>query len=159
MIPIINSYRINERTMILIPVYHADYQTMVKETDRTLYVRKTPLDIIESGCLNGFSTYEGRRKAIMVLTGYQRKVPIPILPSKHIFAFPTLSPENYDCHWLFPIHIETFDHVRKTKKVGKSKAVFKNGEEVFLQESVEVLEKQMQRTAYCALRMVGETFV
>ncbi|GAA0319098.1 hypothetical protein GCM10008967_07030 [Bacillus carboniphilus] len=149
---ILQDYTITPNTMILIPARHLDYRTMVIETGAVHYVNLSPLDLIKTACLQGMSTYDGRRNAIMYLTGFKRKVPIPIIPALKIFAFPTLSPEQFDCTWIFPHHIQS---IQPTKQ-NQSNITFQNGQELTLNESSFVLEKQVQRTAYCVLQFLNQ---
>ncbi|WEG13411.1 competence protein ComK [Pullulanibacillus sp. KACC 23026] len=144
-------YEINSNTTALAPAKHFDYQTIIYETDQVLYVNKRPLELIEPACMEGGATYDGRRLAVIHQTGAKHKVPIPIAPNKGIFAFPTLSPSQYDCHWIF------YQHVRQIKphpsKTTQSLVYFKNGQDPLeLSISYPILEKQMHRTSFCIVR-------
>ncbi|WP_281243699.1 competence protein ComK [Virgibacillus subterraneus] len=104
------SYQINQDTMALLPVAHADYSTIVIERNQQLFVKKTPWQLIQLSCLENCSTYEGRRAAVMYHMGIKRKVPIPINPSKNLFTFPTHSPTEFECNWIFYSHIQDIRH-------------------------------------------------
>ncbi|WP_343800340.1 competence protein ComK [Bacillus carboniphilus] len=146
---ILDHYDIQSNTFALIPVKHMNYCTKVIEKDRTIFVRKPPLKIIKEACLHGYSTYEGRRSAIMYLTGFRRKVPIPINLQLNLIAFPTLSPTQLDCIWIFSSHVKSLQQLESAKNKNQSILTFINGQELLINESVFVLEKQIQRTAYC----------
>ncbi|MBB6454557.1 competence protein ComK [Salirhabdus euzebyi] len=146
-----NDYNVNEKTMALIPIFHHEYDTLVLETDRQIHVKKTPLQIIKTACLHNGSSYEGRRDAIIYQTASKRKVPIPINTSNKTFAFPTHSPTQFHCTWIFYNHI-CHIHPNKTPKTNTSTIMFHNGEQLTLKESHYVMEKQMQRTALCILK-------
>ncbi|WP_047984286.1 competence protein ComK [Ornithinibacillus californiensis] len=137
-------YEINEQTLALIPVDHTDYQTIAIETDRTLYIKKTPFEIIKRGCLDNFSTFQGRRESITHLTGYKRKVPIPISVHRHIFVFPTHAYQDWNCCWIFYHHVESI--VEEKPNSNQSLIVFKNGREVPVDVPRSELLKQMDRT-------------
>lgn len=145
---ILTNYDINEKTMALRPAAHIDYYTIVQETDCLLYVKKTPLQLIEAACLKGFCSYEGRRTAIVHLTGFKRKVPVPIYPDRNIYAFPTSSPTRFDCIWIFAAHVKSIKHDSATH------ILFNNEQELKVNESYKVLNTQIYRTAYCKSKML-----
>ena len=72
---ILESYEINRHTLALFPARHIDYETIVLQDHYEWYVRQTPLEIIQRACLEGGSSYDGRRKAVIHFTGAKKKVP------------------------------------------------------------------------------------
>lgn len=154
MITIQNEYDINSDTMALISIAHIDYATIVHEGHRRLYVKKTPLQLIQAACLKGGASYEGRRKAVTYLTGAIQKVPIPINPRRNIFAFPTHSPTAFECNWIFYHHIQSIIPTRQAKT--KSIILFKNQLELPMNESHYLLQKQYTRTAMCFLQYAAQ---
>ncbi|WP_420818828.1 competence protein ComK [Paraliobacillus sediminis] len=82
----------------------------------------------------------------MYQTGVKRKVPIPINLMKNIHAFPTQSPSQFECKWIFYNHVLLIkpNHSNSTYK---SIITFKNLQELPMYETYYVLEKQMHRTA------------
>lgn len=142
---IFTNYTIKTETMILIPERHTDYQTLVIESHRKILVSQTPLEIIKSGCLADFSTYEGRRDAVIHHTGFKQKTPIPISTTKGIYAFPTTSPKNMDCVWIF------INHVTGVKKVSNSRdygafITLSNNINLKLNATYHILQSQLDRT-------------
>jgi competence protein ComK len=93
---VLTDYEINKETIAIIPANHIDYYSIVLERDQQLHVKLTPLQLIKASCLEGGSTYDGRRLAVTHQTGAQNKVPIPIHPLEQIYAFPTHSPSLHD---------------------------------------------------------------
>ena len=142
-----HSYEVNKQTYALIPIAHLEYNTLVLEEKRKIYVKQTPKQIIHESCLKGGASYEGRRKAVMYKTNIQRKVPIPIDPLQDIFAFPTHSPDHFHCHWIFPNHILSSASLPKSRY--ETTITFKNKETITLPISRTSLEKQIHRTSYC----------
>ncbi|WP_272435225.1 competence protein ComK [Terrihalobacillus insolitus] len=112
-------------------------------------LKKTALQLIKLACLDGYSTYDGRRIAMMYKTSSRKKVPIPINPELHIFAFPTMSPSQFDCNWIFYNHVQAIKPT--TKKLSQTIITFKYKEQLALKESYYTIEKQMYRTAVCML--------
>lgn len=157
MTKILSHYKITEKTLSLQPAAHIEYQTIVEEEQQIYYVKQTPLQIIKEAVLHGGATYNGRREAISYLTGIQKKIPIPIEPNKQIYAFPTLSPTQNDCCWIFFHHV---DAIRSYKlpndKSYRSIILFKNGTKLNMKESAFTLEKQMYRTWLCVKALCGE---
>lgn len=146
---VLNHYEINKKTMVLIPVSNWEYSTLVLEADgKRLYVKETPFQLIKDACLKGGSTYEGRRAAVVKLTNIKNKVPIPINPYEQICAFPTHSPYQFNCHWIFFEHIASIH----PKQPSQSIIIFQNFEELVVPISYYTLQKQMHRTADCIVR-------
>ncbi|WP_227937161.1 competence protein ComK [Alkalihalobacillus deserti] len=147
---ILEHYEINPDTFALLPAYHTDYDTIVWERDQLLYVRKTPLQLLKEACLEGGAEYDGRRIAVTHKTGIQSKIPIPVNPLEHIYAFPTHSPKQSECSWIFYHHIKSIK--RHPKNSTQSIITFKNIKEYSLNVSYHALDKQVQRTSYCIVR-------
>ncbi|WP_077619774.1 competence protein ComK [Bacillus sinesaloumensis] len=145
-------YEVNPRTQAILATREIEYSSIVIEEHRTLYVRQTPLQIIKAACLVGGATYDGRRKAVTHLTGAIQKVPIPINPRRHIFAFPTHSPTAFECNWIFYHHIKTIIPSQQRNHTTKSIITFKNNLELPMNESHYLLEKQYTRTTMCILQ-------
>lgn len=143
---VLDHYCINEHTVALLPAKEIDYQTTVLEVNHIHRVVQTPLQLIKNACLFNWSTYEGRRQAVMYHTNYRNKVPIPINKSKNIYAFPTHSPINFNCNWFFPNHIL---QIKKNMKQNNSTIYFSNNRTLTIDVSFHILEKQFQRTLYC----------
>lgn len=149
---IIDHYEINRNTMALLSVAHMEYSTLILEENQQFYVRKTPIQIIEEACLEGGSSYDGRRRSVSYKTGSQQKVPIPINPKDQIFAFPTHSPKSFQCNWIFFHHVKYISTFKSSdQRSVQSVITFKNGQRISLYESRYILEKQMQRTAMCMI--------
>jgi competence protein ComK len=103
---ILENYIVNVNTMAIIPAARIEYRSIVLEGDREIYVRKAPIQLIEDSCLAGGSTYDGRRQAVTHQLQMSRKVPIPVIPARNIYAFPTQSPKRWDCRWIFYNHVQ-----------------------------------------------------
>src|SRR5690625_6073800 len=89
-------YTIIEETNALLPAKQIDYNAIVIERSRILYIKQTPLQIIQTSCQKYWSTYEGRRDAVVNQMNFKQKVPIPISIHKAIYLFPTHSPNHLD---------------------------------------------------------------
>ena len=137
--------------MALLPAKVIDYDTIVLEQTRTLYIQQTPLEIIKAACYNEWYTYEGRREAVMRHTNFRNKVPIPICSHKEIYFFPTHSPNLFENHWL------SYKHIVKTTSISRnaktSTITFLNGAKRTIPMSSYSLNNQMKRTFECMYRM------
>lgn len=144
------SYVINDSNNALVPARHIEYNTIVLTSHNKLYIKKSPLQIIRESCLRDFATYEGKRKAVIHMTGFCKKVPIPINPAKRIFAFPTISPQHPECIWLFYYRIRKIEENKgKSFKEYPSIVYFKDGTSLPLGISFYQLDKQYKRTKRC----------
>ncbi|MGO4890255.1 competence protein ComK [Anaerobacillus sp. MEB173] len=121
---------------------------------RRLYTNKRPLQLIKESCLDGGSTYDGRRTDVTHLTGIHSKVPIPIHPLEEIYCFPTHSATQFECSWLFYRHIKSFD---ANNPSSQTIITFQDYQQLELDVSPYVIEKQMHRTAFCMLRFGHRT--
>lgn len=150
MIKVLKCYKVNEQTVALLPAFHASYCTIVWEIDRILYVEQTPLQIITSSCLHSGASYDGRRSAVIHLTGLKKKVPIPINPENNIYAFPSHSGNHKLCHWLFFNHIVSIEEVSPFKDPEyRSMVVFTNDQKLMMRLTTRVLQMQLYRTSEC----------
>src|SRR5699024_1359081 len=145
--PIIQSEYTNIRkTHALFPAKHFEYDTIVIERERKLYIRQTPLQIIKSSCQKYWSTYEGRRDAVVNQMNFKQKVPIPVSIDKTIYLFPTHSPNHLDNSWIAYEHVARFDKKRNPGQPEQTLVTFKNGYTKTLDVSVHTFESQWQRT-------------
>lgn len=154
MITILENYVANEDTLAIFPAKAMAYSAIVLETNQTLHIRQTPLDIIKGSCLAYWSTYDGRKLATIHHTGNKYKTPIVICPTKRLFAFPTHAPKEMDCSWIF------YEKVWRTwegekRRGGSSLIQFTNGKTTSLDISLRSLQAQMERTWECVSAVGG----
>ncbi|WP_067729110.1 competence protein ComK [Oceanobacillus damuensis] len=147
---IVAHYTIHEQTMALMPAYHSNYQTIALEQERTLFIRQTPMQLIQAACLEYGATYEGRKQAVIHKTGFQRKIPLPIDAGKNIYVFPTHATNDPDCSWIFATHVRNINPTTHlAEKAPSSKITFSNGAEILVDVPSSFLQKQMERTLIC----------
>lgn len=139
---------ITPSTMALANSYQVEYETNVYDCAGQHASRKTPLQLIKQACLEGGATYEGRRQAVIYQTRIKHKVPIPIDPLLKMYAFPTHSPNDFRCTWLFYHQI----HSIKPHRPNETAVRFHNNTQIIIPTSHYIVEKQMQRTALCIVR-------
>lgn len=147
---IMTDYLINPRTRILLPAKEIEYDTIIYEQDKQIFVKKTAMQLIETACLRYGSTYDGRRRATVNRTNFKRMVPIPISISRDIYAFPTHSPTDYDCAWIFSNHVQAYKRIPPTKHASeKSMIIFNDNLELSLDVSTHTIKKQKERAELC----------
>ncbi|RXJ02242.1 competence protein [Anaerobacillus alkaliphilus] len=149
-VEILLDYTINQNTIAIITVAHIDYQTKVIEKNAIFYVKKPALELIKNACLIGGSSYEGRKIAVSYHMRVKHKVPIPINPILHIFAFPTHSPTQYHCSWIFPSHVKAIE--KHPTKPNHTVIIFKNSYKLEIPVSYYQIEKQLLRSAGCIIQ-------
>lgn len=143
---ILEHYSINKKTIAILPAYQIEYESIVMEVEQTYYVKQSPFQLIQTNCLLNGASYDGRRAAVNFLTGYSRLVPIPINLSDDIYVFPTHSPQNDKCSWIFFNHIR---QIQKSKNKNESIIHFKNNEQLTVDVSYHILSKQNFRVFMC----------
>src|SRR5690625_1608023 len=139
-------YTIIKETNALLPAKQIDYDTIVIERSRILYIKQTPFQIIQTSCQKYWSTYEGRRDAVVALMNFKQKVPIPVSIHNAIYLFPTHSPNHRDNSWIAFEHVAHFDKKKNPGQPEQTLVTFKNGYTKTLDVSVHTFETQWQRT-------------
>ncbi|SEM74516.1 competence protein ComK [Mesobacillus persicus] len=100
-------YLINQQFMSMAGFYdrHGKLCTLVRETERTFIVDKSPIEILdESICWVGYDL-KGAILASKRLLGDIQMCPIMVNPVERIVLFPTQSHKNAETTWLNPAHI------------------------------------------------------
>ncbi|MEL3970889.1 competence protein ComK [Rossellomorea oryzaecorticis] len=134
---------ITSTTVALFPSYHHAYQTIIVDlSGKKVWSKKPAKEIINEACLDDGASYEGKIKAVRHALPYHRKTPLIINKDQHIYAFPTMSPDKYDCIWLFHLHILEISQTQN-----KTYITFINGYKLEVNCSVKVLNRQRERAA------------
>jgi competence protein ComK len=81
---------------------------------------------------------------------------MPINPLENIYAFPTHSPKQHECMWIFYHHIKSIKP--DPQNTYQSIITFNNYKELLLNISIHTLERQIHRTSYCILRFSHHSF-
>lgn len=103
---ILENYMLNSSSVALLPGYSTDYETIVIEEMKTLYVKQSMMSIVHESCLFiGLTTYEARKKVIAKMTAFLRKTPILFSDTKDICFFHTHGNHNLNNHWFSANHI------------------------------------------------------
>lgn len=138
--------------MAFVPNFDEEFVIKVLDSKRnTLFVKETAEQMIERACKEQLSDMRSRREAVKARLPYSQKLPIVIDILRGIYAFPTESPDNMTCHWLFLNHIYKIVPLSTRTKEGKkrSKVIFKNSEELIINISYYSLSKQLKRAYHC----------
>ncbi len=133
------NYRINEETLAIFP-YHK--KSKVYENRKSFIVNESAYSIIEDSCKYFGSSFEGRKKGSVFLTGITYKTPIIIEETKEIIFFPTTSPRRNYCSWISLNNLENY-----YEEKGKIKLVFNNKKEILLDVSYGVINNQVLRAS------------
>jgi competence protein ComK len=139
-------YEISPSTMAITFNAHAIYQTKIYDVHGVFCCSRKGMNLMEEGCLQGGSTYDGRKKAVTYLKRFIQCTPIPVIPNEGVFAFPTCSPTNWNCTWIF------YRHIKQFARDGEQTIVtFHNGATLTVDVSYYTFEKQIQRTESCVV--------
>ncbi|SFM25691.1 competence protein ComK [Gracilibacillus orientalis] len=140
------TYRITTETLAILSMYDMKYQSKIIEMTNDVFVKEPPFTIIKTNCLFGGSSYNGRMEAVKYYLDFQQKIPVPIYPTERIYAFPTKSPNDISCIWLFWHAIQSI----QTNPYG-TQAHLVNNETITitLAESQYSIQKQYERTGMC----------
>ncbi|MDN3015136.1 competence protein ComK [Paenibacillus sp. BSR1-1] len=140
----IEEYEISSCTMFLKPVvYGSKIYSQIYEVEDCFLSPFKPLDIIKNSCDYFGVDYESRKRGTRKLTGYNRKNPIAIEPTNHIFFFPTASPSIPECIWLSQAHIKDY----RRSGANQTLITFHNKQSYLFPVSCSTIETQLLRTA------------
>ncbi|MGV3464809.1 MAG: competence protein ComK [Heyndrickxia sp.] len=140
----LKDYLVNHTTVALTEIYHPEFNTKIYELGGIYYSKQTMKEILRKSCEHYCSTYEGRIKVVRNALSYWRRTPLMVCQFELIYAFPTKSPDDFSCRWIFPAHIHT--HIIENNHLYVK---FKNGMKVELNCSLNTYLKQKERTAHC----------
>ncbi|WP_240257664.1 competence protein ComK [Ferdinandcohnia quinoae] len=141
-------YQISRSTMALVPIAHERLCTKIIDRNGIYYSTQTAKELLELACYDDGCTMDGKRKAVTYTLRINQKIPLPINPRKNIYAFPTTSPDKFDCIWIFVTHIQGIISIDKHKTLIR----FKNNEKLIVHVSKYIIEEQQKRTTLCMLR-------
>ncbi len=133
------NYEINSKTMAIIPI--TDRVSHIIEEEADFFINQNSFDIVDKSCRYFGSSYEGRHIGTISMLGISYKTPILVEETQNIITFPTLTPRDEKCCWIFLNQIEKY---MKNDKLSRVK--FKNGYELNLDISYGSLENQIYRS-------------
>lgn len=118
------------------------YRSEIFENNETFYSVRSPLSLLDDGCISGGASLEGREVAVGKILNTRTKLPVPVDPDNGIYMLPTLSKRNKDCVWLSYYQIDKYEQVDERTLV-----VFKDGTNIYVKVSEAVLDLQFKRTS------------
>ena len=150
-----NLYAISSTVMMMMSYEDPFYRTQIHTTKGILYSPKTPLELIkELIILHNYSTYEGKRKAIIKKWDLRQNTPIPINHRRFICAIPTKSPTAWDCIWVF------YKGIKVIKKDVNNQAIlhFYNEETAVLPITCYKMKQQWRKAGNLIAQMMLDDF-
>ncbi|WP_459501891.1 competence protein ComK [Bacillus sp. C1] len=150
-----NLYAMSSAVMMMSSYEDPFYRTQIHTTKGILYSKNTPLQLIKELILShNYSTYEGRRKAIIKKWDLRQNTPIPINHRLFICAIPTKSPAAWDCIWVF------YKSIKHIQKGTNNRAIlrFHNGETTILPISCYKMKQQWRKTGNLIAQMMLDDF-
>ncbi|EUJ33642.1 competence transcription factor [Listeria floridensis FSL S10-1187] len=137
-------YEVNPRTMIILPYrVGGSLYSEVLELGSHSISKFTPFELIKTSCKYFGANYDGRREGTRHLIGITHKPPIIIDPISFTYVFPTTSPLNPHCVWVFPQHIKDY----RAADNNRTYIQFTNSESVILDLSLSSFNNQIARTS------------
>ncbi len=137
--------------MILLPAKDPQYASKWYDIHGNEHVSTVrPLELVKEACLQQGASYNGLVESVRYNFGYQKKVPLMIKPQKHFFCFPTRSPEDAECIWIFPHHVHSQHKYHEGTMVK-----FSNGQYMQVPIAINIMTRQSERAFNCAYRDVS----
>lgn len=118
------------------------YRSKIFEKDEKYYSVRSPIALLDDGCIAGGASLEGREVAVRKILNSRSKLPIPVDPENGIYMLPTLSKRNKDCVWLSYYQIDKYEQIDERTLI-----VFKDGSTIYAKVSEAVLDLQFKRTS------------
>ncbi|WP_088809371.1 MULTISPECIES: competence protein ComK [Listeria] len=137
-------YEVNPHTMIILP--HSaggPLFSRVIEIGSDSISKFTPFELIKTSCKFFGANYDGRREGTKHLIGITHKPPIIIDPISFTYTFPTASPTNPNCIWVFPQHIKEYHGTKDNQTLVQ----FSNFEMIKIDVSISSFNNQVARTS------------
>lgn len=135
------NYEINKNTMALI---YSNDNTIVYEIENRFTINNIlPNKIVKYSCEYFGSSYDGRIKGTINLTGITHKVPIIIEESNEVIFFPTSSSRLNNCSWIRNKYIKKYEKITENK----AKITFIDDQVLVTSCSYEILNNQVLRSS------------
>ena len=147
------NYIIHKDTLAILPAKQLEYDSIAIERKQTLHIKQTPMNIMKESCITYLADYNGRRNAVMHLTGHKERIVIPIHPSERIIFFPTHGTRHIDCSWIAYEHVLYYEAIEQQT----TKVVFKNMQAINVPISFHSFETQMMHS-YEILQHINKLF-
>ncbi|MFS0862225.1 competence protein ComK [Fredinandcohnia sp. 179-A 10B2 NHS] len=148
---VFEEYQICETTEALEPFKHEKYCTKITDRNGVFYTSKSITQLLIMACYEGASTLEGSRKAVTYTLRFNQKTPLPINIRKNIYAFPTCSPDDPDCTWIFVSHILGTISLDRLSTLIR----FKSNNKITVAVSEYTINEQRKRTTLVIMRFSG----
>jgi competence protein ComK len=91
---------IDKSVLLIAPSNESDCRTKIITKNGVVYSSFSALSLIDKACMLFASTYEGRVKATRHNLHQHKKTPI-LISEDGVAAYPTKSPDNPECVWIF----------------------------------------------------------
>lgn len=137
-------YTISSSTMALEPIDKGGFLTKVYDESGIILSTNSPLELLINACDIRDSNYHWRINIVKKTLSFYKKTPLVICPIESIYAFPTTSPQEYHCQWIFPEHIDVY-----AMKMGRPVIIFDNELEMDLNCQMRILIEQLDRAKKC----------
>lgn len=148
--PVLPSYIVTFHTFALLHGQHANpYYTKVIESDRTLIIEKTPLEIMRDSCKHYRTNFETIMESSKNDLENRSKPPIMLTHSNNrpLLFFPLLSPVIHKNSWV------AYHAVKDAKPLKQGVAVLlKNDHRMHLDTSIATIYRQMALSHILAQR-------
>nr|WP_276106867.1 competence protein ComK [Listeria costaricensis] len=137
-------YEINPHTMMILPkITDGELHSEILELNARYISKFTPFEIIKTSCKLYGASFIGRKDGTKHLIGVTHKPPLIIDPLTFTYAFPTASPQNPNCIWVFPQHIRDYDSF----KINQTAIQFANLNTYEIDISLHSFNNQVARTS------------
>lgn len=141
-------YIITQHTKAILTKDSAYYRSRIQEGQTERHSKYRPEEIIDHSCLLYGSTLDGRRAAVKKILKINSKVPIPVIPNKGVYMFPTSSTKNSDCVWVSFYQIENYE-----QRDDKTYIEFRDGTGLYVNASESSFDLQFKRTSQVIARL------
>lgn len=135
-------YVITKETKAIIAKELGLYRAKVLHGKKKRYSIHTLKQIIANNCIFNHSSLECQELAAQQILRTKSKLPIPIIPKKGVFMFPTASIRNKNCALLSYYHIDYYE-----QRNDQTYIAFQDGTGIYINTSEKALDRQYKKTS------------
>lgn len=140
------NYQINHETMAIVSVMHYEYNTIVYELEREIYVKEPPNTIIRNAFKKTSQSLAATEQYVEKQFNFIQRKPVFFGWNIPYFFFPTTGKRDPHICWLAPRFIESYKSY-KENNVTSTEVTFKNKATLTIEGlSKHTMDQQYNRT-------------
>lgn len=146
-------YRINKDTKAIKTNESGYFSAKIMENNKIIFSVHHPMGILDFNCLKHGASLDGRNESVKEFLQSNSKLPVPVVPMKGIFMFPTTSAKNDDCVWISYYQVKRFE-----KRNEMTYIYFRDKTGMYVNISCNQFDLQMKKTGQVIAELLRVIF-